>query len=186
MSNNGKETQVSRVKQLIAGVNKHFPDASAKLTVGGAPYTVTELTALLQSLVDLRSAADVAKAAAKAKLVAESAQSPSLRGVVSALVAYVKATFGNSPDVLADFGLSSPRARAPLTAERQTVAVAKRNATRAARHTMGSQQKKSVKGAVVGVVMTPISAAPVATTPSSPTAPATSAGTTAAATPHTT
>ena len=81
-----KTNQASRVKQLITGANKHFPDASQKLTVGGAAYTVTALTALLQGFIDLREAVDVSKAAAKAKIAAEVAQAPSLRGIISAFV----------------------------------------------------------------------------------------------------
>jgi hypothetical protein len=34
--------------------------------------------------------------------------------------------------------------------------IAKRAATRAARHTMGPKQKKAVKGDVTGVVVTPV------------------------------
>jgi hypothetical protein len=72
-----------------------------------------------------------------------------------------------------------PKARTPLTVEAKTAAVAKRNATRAARHTAGSKQKMSVKGAVTGIVVTPVTAKETVATaaPSDPTAPATSTGT---------
>ena len=89
-----------------------------------------------------------AKAATKAKIVAENAQAPSLRSLMAEYVTFVKATFGNSPDVLADFGLKPKKAATPLTIEQKAAAAAKRTATRAARHTMGSKQKKSVKGTV--------------------------------------
>ena len=85
----GKDTQAARVRQLLTGVNKHFLDGSVTLTVGGATYTVSQLTTLLQSFVDLRTATEAAQAAAKAKLIAETAQAPALRGVISALAAYV-------------------------------------------------------------------------------------------------
>jgi hypothetical protein len=42
---------------------------------------------------------------------------------------------------LADFGLNPKKARTPLTIEEKAAAAAKRKATRAARHTMGSKQK---------------------------------------------
>ena len=103
----------------------------------------------------------------------------------------MKVNFSTSPDVLADFGIN-PKARTPLTVEAKAAAVAKRTATRAARHTMGSRQKEGIKGDVTGVVVTPIAApSPTVTPPSGPAAPATSGGTTAAssptaaATPHT-
>jgi hypothetical protein len=178
----GKETQATRVTQLITGFNKHFPDGSVTLTVGGATYTVSQLTSLFQSFVDMRTATETAQAAAKAKLIAETAQAPALRGVISAFVAYVKASFGNSPDTLADFGLSPRKARTPMTAEQTATAVLKRNATRAARHTMGSKQKKEVKGSVqVTVTSTPLAPAqPVVVAPA-PAAPAPAAGGSSAA-----
>lgn len=123
------------------------------------------------------------KAATKAKLAAENADMPALRIFMDAYVTFVKASFSKSPDVLADFGLNPKNVRTPLTVEEKTVAAAKRKATRAARHTMGTKQKKGVKGTVTGVVVTPITAAaPVATT--GPSTPATSTGPTAGSTPH--
>jgi hypothetical protein len=190
----GKETQATRVKQLLAGINKHFTDASAKLTVGSVTYTVAQLTSLLQSFVDIRAATDAAKAAASARVLAETAQAPPLRDAIAAFVAYVRASFGNSPDTLADFGLSPRKARAPLSAEQTATAVAKRQATRQARRTMGSQQKKAVKGSVqVTITSTPLAPAQPIVAPAAPVAPAaspaggaitTASGTGGAAVPH--
>ncbi len=116
----------------------------------------------------LRADVDAAKAATTAKVAAERANMPALRIFTGALVAYVKATFGASPEVLADFGIH-PKARAPLTVEQKAAAAAKRAATRKARRTMGSVQKKGVKGDVVGITVTPITAPqPVVTAPASP------------------
>jgi hypothetical protein len=150
----GKSDQASRVKQLIAGTNKHYSNASQPLAFGGATYTATALTALLQSFVDLRQAVDDAAAAHRTKVAAEAAQAPHLRGVISAFVAYVKATFGNSPDDLADFGILPRKATTPQTAGQKAAAVAKRAGTRAARHTMGANQKKTIKGGPVTVTIT--------------------------------
>ena len=170
----GKSDQASRVKQLIAGTNRHYSNASQPLAFGGVTYTATALTALLQSFVDLRQGVDDAAAAHRTKVAAEAAQAPHLRGVISAFVAYVKATFGNSPDDLADFGISPRKVRTPQTAEQKAAAVAKRAGTRAARHTMGANQKKAVKGGPVTVTITstPVSAAkPAVSSSSSPSAP---------------
>jgi len=62
----GKAIEASRVKQLILGTNKHYPIASQQLKIGGVTYTVTALSALLQSFVDLRQAVDDATAARSA------------------------------------------------------------------------------------------------------------------------
>jgi hypothetical protein len=97
----------------------------------------------------------------------------------------VKAAFGSSPDVLGDFGIA-PKPRAQVTANAMVVANAKRAATRAARHTMGSKQRKAITGVVPDVIVVPTKASSPAVTapaPSSPTTPATSGSPTAASNP---
>jgi hypothetical protein len=165
--NRTKTDRLSLAKQLIAGTKKHFPNASQELTFGGATHTVAASTQQLQSYVDLRSAVLTSQAATKTQVATERAQTPSQVAFVAAYVAFVRATFGKEPDALADFGLAPPKAPKPLTAEQKAVATAKRKATRAARHTMGKNQKKPVKGAVTAtLVVTPASGpVPVAPTP---------------------
>jgi len=165
-------SRVARAKQLILGTQKHYPNGSQQLSVGGATFTVTALTALMQSFVDGRAAVDAAKATATASVAADRAQAPSKMAVMSAFETVVRGTFGNSADVLADFGLTPRKRPTPLTAEQKAVAVAKRAATRAARHTMGTVQKKDIKGNVsASLVVTSPAAAPTATPPA-PGAPA--------------
>lgn len=106
----------------------------------------------------------------------EKAQLPALLLFMAAYVAFVKATFGNVPDVLADFGLQPKKARKPLTAEKLAAAKAKNEATRAARGTVGSTKKKAIVGNVVGVTVTPITAPAAAPSPQpAPATPATTA-----------
>lgn len=168
-----KAQVVARAEALIAGVNKHLSSVPA-MTLVGQSLTPAQLVQRLQALVDLRTAVLAAQASAKARVSEETAQSPPLHVLMSACTAYVRASYLNMPDVLADFGLQT-RTRVPLTVEAKTVAVAKRAATRAARHTMGSQQRKGIKGDVTGVTVTPIVATPPAPPPSpikpSPSAP---------------
>ena len=179
---NSKGQVAALAKQMIAGTAKHLTGATQIALLGGS-FTADQVTSKIQTLVTLRSDVDAAKAATKAKVVTEAAQMPALRAFMSAFESYVKGAFGSSPDVLADFGIH-PKARAPLTVEVKAAAAAKRASTRAARHTLGTKQKKAIKGDVTGVLVTPITApAPTVTPPSSPTAPATSVGTTAASSP---
>ncbi len=145
----GKDTAASRSKSLIDGMKKHFSNASAPLAFEGSTFTPAQLASAFQTLIDLRAAVDDAQAVAKAKVAIEATQAPPLRRLQSAFVAFVKVTFGNSPDVLADFGLKPRKATTPLTVDEKATAAAKRAATRAARNTMGSRQKKKVKGTVV-------------------------------------
>ena len=177
----------AQVKQFIAGANKHFPNGSQELQVGGATFTVTRLTALLQSFVDTREAVEASKAATKAKAQAEQVQAPSQLAVIRAFETVIRGTFGNSADVLADFGLAPPKARVTRTAEEKAVSAAKSAATRAARGTMGKNQKKAVKGSITAkLVVTPVTTSPVSTPVAAPApaapAPATPATTTAAPT----
>jgi hypothetical protein len=144
-------------KQLIAGTSKHFANAPS-MAFGSATFTPAEVTQRLQTLVNLRTDVNDAQAAVKAKLAAEAAQAPTLHGFMTGLVSFVRATFSESPDVLADFGLEPKKASAPLTAQQKAAAVAKRASTREARHTMGKVQKKAVTGDVVDVIVTPVTA----------------------------
>jgi hypothetical protein len=180
-----KSKDASRAEQLVVGTKQHFANTGS-LVVAGGTFTPAQVEASLQALIDLRGSVEAAKAATQAKVAAEKAQAPSLRRFMSAYATFVKATFGDQPDVLAHFGLVPRKATTPLTVERKAAAAAKRKATRDARHTMGPQQKRDVKGDVTGVKVTPVTATkPVATSPAP--APATATpGTAGAATPHAT
>jgi len=178
-----KNTVIGLATQLVAGTKKHFSNVSS-LSFGGGTFTPAQVEASLQTLADLRSAVDAAKAATKAKLADEQAQAPSLRIQMDAYVTFVKASFGNSPDVLADFGLAPKKARTPLTVAQKAAAAAKRTATRAARHTMGKVQKKDVKGTITTIVGSTPSAAPQPVT-QSPVASAPSQGASVVAAPRT-
>jgi hypothetical protein len=151
------------------------------LTLASVAYTPAQITTALQTVVTLYSAVATAQSAVKAKLTAERAQVPPLLDLMVALVAYLKLTYSESPDVLADFGLGPKKERTPLTAEKQTAANAKRDATRKARGTTSKKAKQAVKGNVVDVTITPIVAGePVVTavTAPSPTAGTPATGTT--------
>ncbi|HEY8038669.1 MAG TPA: hypothetical protein VIF15_02705 [Polyangiaceae bacterium] len=154
---NGKSTKAALAEQLIAGTKKHFAN-TASLVFDSASYTPAQIEASFQTLVDLRTAVVDAKAATATKVAAEKDGSTAILSLMTAYVAFVKSTFAKSPDVLADFGLKPKKVPTPLTVEEKAAAVAKRKATRASRKTMGSRQKKAVKGTVATVVVTPVHA----------------------------
>jgi hypothetical protein len=178
----GKGTGSALAQQLLAGTGKHF-SAVGSLTFGNDTFTPPEVETFLQTLVDLRTAVQASKAATMAKVAAEEAQIATLGPRMRAYVAYVKATFGNAPDVLADFGLKPRRASTPLTIEQRATAAERRAATRAARHTMATKQKKSVKGTITTIVVSPASPVSPPIAPS-PVANAPSQGTSAGTAPH--
>ncbi len=178
VAKDNKTSTASAAEALSEGTTKHYPNASQSLTIGGVSYTVTQVTTNLGQISTLRSATVAAQVGAKTKVAAEKVQLPPLMVFMAAYEAYVKATFGQSPDVLADFGLVPRKARKPLTAEQLAAAKAKRQATRKARGTAGSVQKSLITGNVVGVTVTPITASTATPSPEPVTASAPATGAT--------
>jgi hypothetical protein len=169
-----KNTLAQSIVNLIAGTQKNLP--SGTLTFGGQSYTPSALVALLQSLGDALAKSSTAEATWHGALQQERTLRSQVSPVLAAYTSWLLATYGSSPVILAEFGMAPRKRRAPLDSTQRAAAVAKGAATRAARHTMGSQQKKAVKGHVTGVVVTPITAP--ASAPASPAqngAPSTSA-----------
>ena len=165
-------------QQLIAGTAKHLGNVT-NVTLLGSTYTPAQLTAQLQRVGSLHSDLDAARAATEAKLAALNAGMTTIRPLMQALIAYVKAIYGSQPDVLGDFGVH-PKAKRTLTAEQNAAAAAKRQATREARGTKGSVQKKAIKGDVSGITVTPIKTQPVVPATSTTSSAPTAAGTTPA------
>ena len=108
------------------------------------------------AIVTLRSNANLAKTAWDQCLAEEKAQVPALWAFLSSFVTFVRATYGRSPDQLAQFGLAPPKQRRALTVEEATTKVAKAKSTRKARGTMGKKKKLAIKGDVVGIVTAPV------------------------------
>ncbi|HEY5244022.1 MAG TPA: hypothetical protein VIJ22_21220 [Polyangiaceae bacterium] len=156
---------------IISGAKKRFPNGNQIITIAGETVTVDQATAKMQTFVDNRDAVETAQAGATAKVAAERAQAPSLLAFIAGFVTFVRLTFNNAADVLADFDIPPPKVRTPQTAEAKAVAAAKREATRTARGTTSAKAKKSVKGNITAtLVVTPAtspapaaSPAPVAT-----------------------
>jgi hypothetical protein len=183
ISSKSKSSATTRATDLIAGLKKHFANVPS-LTFASASHPMDEILKTLQLGVDLRAAVDDARNTVKAKLAAEKAQALTISSLTTGLVAFIRATFSESPDVLADFGLEPKQPATPQTAAQKAAAVVKREATRAARGTTTKAAKKAVKGAVVGVTLTPIKVAPVVEPSPAPTPPAPAGGTTGGSTSH--
>jgi hypothetical protein len=157
MPTNTKSNEAVLAVKLAAGTQKYLSTAT-QLFVGDGTFTPAEVEAKLQSLATLRNDVDTAKSAVKAKLEDERNQGPALRGFLLSFVSFVRAAFGGSPDVLAEFGLAPKKVRKPLTAEQRAAAKAKRESTRKARGTMGKKEKLAIKGNVTGVEVIPVTA----------------------------
>ena len=183
ISRNTKSSATTRAIDLIAGLNKHFANVPS-LTFASATHPMDEILKTLQLGVDLRSAVETAQNTVKAKLAAEKAQALIISSLMTGLVAFIRATFSESPDVLADFGLEPKQPATPPTAAVKAAAVVKREATRAARGTTTKAAKKAVKGNVVDVTLTPVKVAPVVEPSPAPASPAPAGGATGGSTSH--
>jgi hypothetical protein len=176
---NTKKTMATRAGEIITGMKKRFPNGSQKLTFGGGATTVTvdETIANLKAIVDNRAAVTAARGAAKAKVADENAKLSTLLTFMRELLGFIKFTFGADPEALGDFGVASPKARKPMTAEEKAIAAVKREGTRKARGVTGARKRKGVKGGVSAtLVVTPAPAAPApAPEPTAPPAAATPA-----------
>jgi hypothetical protein len=152
----GKDELVKRVTMLIEGLDQ-FAAGAPPLTLVGQTVTSAEARAKLQAIVDLRQRVADARGQLQAALADEEAQLPDLIAFASAFRAQAKLTYSTRPTALAAHGIHV-KARAPTSVEAQTAAVAKRAATRKARHTMGPRQKAKIKGDVIGVEVEPVRA----------------------------
>jgi hypothetical protein len=179
---NTKAAALARVQALIAGTQKHFPNGS--FTIGSTTYTSAELIQVLQGLANAMLARDAANTGAKDARATEKATQTQVGPIVRAYERLVVAAFANATQTLADFGITPPKARKPLTAQQLAAKAAKAKATRTARGTTSKKKKLAVKGDVTGVTVTPLHAPPGApqaepagpVPPASPTAqPATTA-----------
>lgn len=158
--NNRKKNQDAALATvLIAGIQKHFGNVPS-ITFAGRTLTPAQLTSDLQSLVNLRNDVIAAQTAEKGKLAAEESQAPAIDATMLAFVDFVRGMFAGQPDALADFGQKPKKVRAPLTAEQQAAANAKRQSTREARGVVGKQKRKAIKGTVTGVVIQPVASTP--------------------------
>jgi hypothetical protein len=157
-SKKNKASSQARDTKVIAAIASHF-NGVATITLGGNDYKAKELQQLLQSRVDAAAASDAARATWLTAVAAEVEKTQEVESVLVDLRSHLVATHGAKSQLVADFGFT-PKPR-KVTAKTAAAAVDKRNATRAARHTMGSNQKAEITGDVP-VVVAPPAPAPVA------------------------
>jgi hypothetical protein len=138
-----RSTIQARYTQVMAGIAKHI---TTSVSLAATAYTAATLAAPFQAWISAAAALATAKASFHAAVVAEQAAYKTAQTLWLLLQAYARTTYGADTATLADFGYAPEKHTAP-TPEVQVAAAAKRKATRAARHTMGSVQKKAVTGA---------------------------------------
>jgi hypothetical protein len=159
-------------QNMLAGV-KGNPQSFPLLVVDGKPVTATDAIAALEARIDSSNHVAPAKIALQEAVKTERDERAKSQALVTGLRHALQAAFADSAEELGKYGLK-PRKKPVVSPQTRVAAAVKAKATRAARHTMGSNQKKVVKGDVAGVTVTPVKS------PGSPqaSAPASSSGAT--------
>jgi hypothetical protein len=144
----------ARDKQLIAGIGKRLQTVQS-LAIAGKTLTPADLEKLFQQQIDAADAVDAAVAKLRDATQAFRGLSKALIPILGGFRSQIRNLFGDQAEALSDFGIAPVKTRAPLTVAQKAAASAKAKATRAARHTMGSKQKASIKGVVPTPAATP-------------------------------
>jgi hypothetical protein len=154
---------------LIAGLLAFFQPNDVFALASGT-VTRDELIAILQRFVSAVEATTKAHQAWQEELQNEHATEVSVRPVRVDVKSALVSRYGKSSKTLLKFGFE-PAKQPVRTTKSKTIAVAKTEATRTARGTMGKKQKLAIKGNVTGVIITPVTSdAPVTTPQAAPVA----------------
>lgn len=157
-----KNTVLASNQKMSEGVDKHFAKVKS-LTLAGVTYTPASLKATLAAESDANSAVDQGRAQLKEQVATARAAQAKANAARKALKAYVLGNYGaQAVNMLADFGLSPPKAPGPKTTLAKAEAAARRTATRKARNTMGSRQRLIIQAAPVSLVPQETEEAPAA------------------------
>jgi hypothetical protein len=177
MSTNQKTNRLEQQandQALINGLKKHQSTLPSVL-VGGTALPTATVIAALQARIDAANAIVATKATWQAAVAGAREEQAKSGALLLKVRQALQLAFDGNVDTLADFGLA-PRKPRVVSTTTKVAAATKAKATRAARHTMGTEQKKAVKGDVTGVVVTPVTATkadmPSASTPTAPASPA--------------
>ena len=143
---------------LIAGLLAYFQPGDPFALAAGV-MTRDQLIARFQQFVAAAEATKSSNAVWRSDVQAERAMELMVAPVRAGLKSILQGKFGKSGTQLLKFGITPLKAPVKTTAVK-TAAVAKSKATREARGTKGSVQKKEIVGNVTGVVITPMTAGP--------------------------
>ena len=155
---------IAALGKLIAGIQQHPPTTGA-LVIDGTTYTTAEIVSAVQSVIDAMNAAVATRAAFLEAAKTSATRFADNRAFLAGLRQVLRNQFGAAASILAVFGLT-PKKAALKTPEVKVAAAVKAKATRTARGTKGKKQRAAIKGTVVGVEITPVTA------PAAPASPA--------------
>jgi hypothetical protein len=166
-SNTGTKVQIqTSYLALIAGLMAYYQPGDQFILEAGT-LTRDQLISSFQQFIASAEATKESYQAWRADVQTERAAEQTVAPVRAGLKALLIGRFGKSSTQLTKFGFEPAKSGTRSTLDK-TAAVVKAKATRTARGTTGSVQKKKITGNVTGVVVTPVTAGTAA-----PPAPAT-------------
>jgi hypothetical protein len=132
-------------QQVLDGVHKDLQSV-AVMYFASKTFTPATLEDYIQARIDAATTIVVAKAAWQKAILDYEGLDGETEIVLRDLKRFVIGMFGDDSPKLADFGYTPPK-QVVWTEEKKATAVAKRAATRAARHTRGAKAKLAITGA---------------------------------------
>jgi hypothetical protein len=146
MKSTSKQTLATDLVTLKTGLTANLT-AGETIILGGATYTVPQLTAAIDGFLAEQAKTVTAKNAYTVAVANEKASNASARALRSLLQGYASTRYGKDNPILSQFGFPPANPKKPSTAVK-AVAVLKNKATRADRGTTGKAAKAKIKGSV--------------------------------------
>jgi hypothetical protein len=171
VSGRNRPSVKARNTSVAAGIDKYV---TGNLTLGGVSYTPATLKAVFLDQNAAIDASDAKHQEWQDQVQATHAAAAKADAVYDLLRNWVISQFGKLANaVLGAFGMPVPKAKGPQTPAAKVASAKKAKATRQLRHTMGSVQRKAVKGTIEVPVtsvttVTPVLPPPAATTETTP------------------
>jgi hypothetical protein len=145
MSKPSKTTITALNQKIIAALGSQLK-TNATITLGGEVYKAKDLQQQLQAEVDAAATTQSAKTAWQQAVLAETKAATQAASLRKTLRAYLIGTYGAKSATVAEFGYTPKEPTVDVATK--AAAIKKRAATRTARGTMGSRQKRGIKGTV--------------------------------------
>ncbi len=137
-----KAEKTNRNRQMSAGVQKHY-GANDTILVDGVPTKQPEIVTRLQAPVAAADLTASSEAAFHKAVADEKAANATADATFQGLKSYFLSIYATSTETLTDYGLS-PVVKKEPSAATKAAAVAKREATRAARGTSAKSEPAAV------------------------------------------
>jgi hypothetical protein len=146
MARKAKTELAEECRKVIRGLRNELPNVNA-LTLDGEHYALQAIVDLFQAVIDAGDQTARARSAWLAAAGREEVAKKRLKPVRNALKRCLESTYGLAFARKLGFVSTEPAKPKPKT---QVKAAQQREATRKARGTMGTRQRKKIKGKVEG------------------------------------